>query len=103
MLGRKNKKGQEGSKRLVTDLNATNNNDDNSKVHDILWRIYNDVNINLDRLDHRDESISQLISNTKNNECDEIVNGMNDEIKDNLDILDYRDVNGMNDEINDNV
>jgi len=63
--------------------NATNTNDDDNRLQQsVLSNMYNDININLDTLDYCDERITNLIQNDTKNV--ELVNGMIEEIKDNV-------------------
>jgi len=61
---------------------TTNNTSTNNRVQSVLSSIHNDININLDKLEQRDEGITNLIQNDTKNV--EIVNGMMEEIKDNV-------------------
>ena len=63
--------------------NSIITNNTNDRIQSVLSNIHNEININLDKLDYRDEHISKLISKNEG-DCGEIVNGMMDEIKDNV-------------------
>ena len=66
--------------------NPNNNNTattTNNRVQSVLSNIHNEIHINLDKLDYRDGCISNLI-NKNEGDGGEIVNGMIEEIKDNV-------------------
>lgn len=69
-------------KRHVLTSNITAN--DVNRVQSVLSNINNEININLDKLEQRNEHISKLISKNEQGGGGEIVNGMIEEIKDNV-------------------
>ena len=63
--------------------NSIDTNNIPNRVQSVLSNIHNEININLDKLEKRNEHISKLI-NENDSDGGEIVNGMIEEIKDNV-------------------